>query len=171
MQKETGFIPYPPEETPPADALARYERNAAGLYLVHLSEFYDEVDPNQEPEAVEESVLLTLIQFKREEKKREMQDYRHRVNFGFDEVLAAALDGIREPSAADTYENECFSARVEAALDMLNPVAKRRVCLLYFEKYTQEQIAKMEHVTQGAVQKSIAAALKALRKFLEESDK
>ena len=67
MQKKPGFIPSPPDETPPADALARYERNAAGLYLVHLSEFYDEVDPNQEPEAVEESVLLTLIQFKREE--------------------------------------------------------------------------------------------------------
>ena len=44
MQKETGFNPYPPEETLPADALAHYERNAAGLYLVHLSEFYDEVD-------------------------------------------------------------------------------------------------------------------------------
>ncbi|MBR3044171.1 MAG: hypothetical protein IKG82_04500 [Oscillospiraceae bacterium] len=171
MQKETGFNPYPPEETLPADALAHYERNAAGLYLVHLSEFYDEVDPNQEPEAVEESVLLTLIQFKREEKKREMHDYRHRVNFGFDEVLAAALDGIREPSAADVYERERFSSRLEAALDKLHTVAKRRVCLLYFEKYTQVQIAEMEHVTQGAVQKSIAAALKALRKFLAESDK
>lgn len=171
MQKKTGFIPYPPEETPPADALARYERNAAGLYLVYLSEFYDDIDPNQEPEAVEESVLLTLIQFRREEKKREMQDYRHRVNFSFDEVLAAALDGIREPSAADAYERECFSARLEAALDKLHPVAKRRVCLLYFEKYTQEQIADMEHVTQSAVQKSIAAALKALRKLLDDSDK
>lgn len=171
MQKETGFIPYPLEETPSADVLARYERNAAGLYLIHLSEFYDEVDPNRELEAVEESVLLTLIQFKREEKKREMQDYRHRASFGFDEVLAAALDGIREPSAADTYENECFSARLEAALNTLSPIAKRRVCLHYFEKNTQEQIAEIEHVTQGAVQKSIAAALKALRKFLEESDK
>ena len=54
---------------------------------------------------------------------------------------------------------------------MLNPVAKRRVCLLYFEKYTQEQIADMEHVTQSAVQKSIAAALKALRKLLDDSDR
>ena len=100
-----------------------------------------------------------------------MHDYRHRVNFGFDEVLAAALDGIREPSAADVYERERFSSRLEAALDKLHTVAKRRVCLLYFEKYTQVQIAEMEHVTQGAVQKSIAAALKALRKFLAESDK
>lgn len=169
MQKENGFTPSSPKGTKPEDTLARYEKTESGLYLVHLSEFYDGIAPNQEPVAIEESVLLTLIQFKRDEKKHEMQDYRHRTPFYFDELLTASIDDIKEPSAAEIYHRDQQSAELESALNTLKPVIKRRVCLMYFEKYTQEQIANMENVSQGAVQKSIARALKALRRLLEIS--
>ena len=169
MPKENGFTASSPKGTEPEEMLARYEKTVSGLYVVHLSEFYDGISPNQEPVAVEESVLLTLLQFKRDEKKLEMQDYRHRTPFYFDEFLTASIEGIKEPSAADVFLRDQQSAELESALNTLNPAIKRRVCLMYFEKYTQEQIANMENVSQGAVQKSIAGALKVLRRLLEIS--
>ena len=170
MSKESIFDPRFRMDTPSDGIPTHYPRTKSGMYLVRLSDFYDNISPDSEPEEIDEAVLAELLCLKREEKRREMQDYRHSVAFSFDEITAAALDSICEPSAEDMYFRTSFSAKLEAVLNTLSPVAKRRVCLMYYDKYTQKEIAEMEHVTQGAVQKCIAIALKSLRKKLEEFD-
>lgn len=58
-------------------------------------------------------------------------------------------------------------AQLHRAISELPEIQKRRLILYYFQGLTYEQIAGMEGCTFQAVAKSVAAAEKRLKNFLE----
>lgn len=67
----------------------------------------------------------------------------------------------------ETVERSLTYQQLHSAIAMLPEIQRRRLMLYYFHDLTYEQIAKMEGCTFQAVAKSVTAAEKRLKKYLE----
>ena len=67
----------------------------------------------------------------------------------------------------NVYQKNMYK-QLHKAISMLPVVQRRRVILYYFEGYTYEQIAMIEGCTHQAINKSVLAAEKKIRKYFSE---
>ena len=65
----------------------------------------------------------------------------------------------------DAVFNKIMCEKLHTAISKLPAVQRRRIILYYFESFTYEQIAMVEGCTHQAVNKSILAAEKKLKKY------
>ncbi|MCH5200572.1 MAG: hypothetical protein J1F60_06385 [Oscillospiraceae bacterium] len=70
--------------------------------LIRISDFYKKNCSEQKYSIVNDNVLTYLINKKREEKKKELRDYRNLAPFGLDETYLAELCGVYVESAEDS---------------------------------------------------------------------
>lgn len=148
------------------DYKADLAKTASGTYIIKVSEFYgtDFVGPEQVE--VTEDVLDYLIAQKRFEKKKEVEDYRNTAAFGFDDVEAAEMLGIFEPSVEEKFY---FKLEVEAlymAMRELDEVSIKRFYLYYAVGMKLKEIALMENVSVTAVHYNIKNTAEKLRKLM-----
>lgn len=143
--------------------LAKTER---GTYVIKVSEFYgtDFVGPEQVE--VTEEVLDYLIAQKRIEKKKEVEEYRNTVAFGFDDTEAAEMLGIFERSVEEKYFFKLEAEALYMAMRELDEVSIKRFYLYYAVGMKLKEIALMEDVSITAVHYNIKNTADKLRKIM-----
>lgn len=151
------------------DYKADLEKTAAGTYIIRVSEFYgtDFVGPEQVE--VTEEVLDYLIAQKRVEKKKEVDDYRNTVAFGFDDVEAAEMLGIFERSVEEKFFFKLEAEALYMAMRELDEVSIKRFYLYYVIGLTLKNIADREKVSTTAVHYNIKNTAEKLRKILHKN--
>lgn len=114
---------------------------------------------------IDRTVSPALVSYKRNDDKHHWRSVHRESGFGFDEFTEFIHDEL-----LDDHMEEDIMLRIvlKQAMDQLTEVQRRRVQLRYFEGLTYAQIAKLEQTTDPAILKSISAALKKMKKFLEE---
>lgn len=114
-----------------------------------------------------DAVCQALADYRRNDKKHEMRSIRHHDVFGY-------IDGETELYVKD-LDTDMVSAQLDllaakehigSALKHLSDVQIRRIVLSYYLQYTQREIAALEGVDKRAVEDSLKAAIKKLKKFL-----
>ncbi len=133
---------------------AELKKTERGTYKIKMSEFYGTGYIGQEAE-VSEEVLDYLIAQKRHEKKKELDDYRNRSAYSFD-----------ENSAEEKYFNKLENDLVGKAMNELDEVSLRRFYLYYAAEYKLKEIAEMENVSITAVYYNIKSTTKRLQKIM-----
>lgn len=74
----------------------------------------------------------------------------------------------KPPSMEEAVYQKSMYEQLHKAISMLPAPQRRRVILHYFEGYTYEQIAMIEGCTHQAVNKSVLAAEKKLKKYFSD---
>ena len=114
-----------------------------------------------------EAACQAFTDYGRNDKKHEMRSMRHHDVFGYN-------DGETELYMKD-LDTDIVSAQldllvakehIESALKHLTNVQMRRIVFSYYLQYTQREIAALEGVDKRAVEDSLNAAIKTLKKFL-----
>lgn len=164
MKKPTENKPACTGETP------FVEQTASGGNLIRLSDCYEGYEGSTESVEVSDEVLAFLRESKQEEKRYEMRDYRHRVPFAFHEQETAAIEGIYEPPADETYFQNVELDALYHAIRSLSPIQQRRCVMYFFERYSVKSISEFEDVSPTAIRQSIDGALVALRRLLSDFD-
>lgn len=106
--------------------------------------------------------------YRRNEKKHQMRSARSLDAFHYDDEIIAAF----HPELIDTsveeqlYENFEIE-RLRTAIAKLQPKQKERLIKFFFYGMSSRKIAEEEGVAYSAVDKSIAYAIKNLKKFLK----
>lgn len=144
---------------------AELKKTEKGTYIIKMSEFYGTGYTGQEAE-VSEEVLDYLIAQKRHEKKKELDDYRNRSAYSFDENSAGEIWGQYESSAEEKYFNKLENDLVGKAMNELDEVSLRRFNLYYAAEYKLKEIAEMENVSITAVYYNIKSTTKRLQKIM-----
>lgn len=106
-------------------------------------------------------------EYRRNEKKFQMRAVRKHDFYNLED---GEIELHHTELVTDDLEESFFKSEEEQALrkaiQQLKPIQKERLIKYYFEGKSSRQIAKEEGVAYSAVDSSIAAALKNLRKFL-----
>lgn len=141
-------------------------KTAGSSTLIKLTDYYESNCSAEEYAEVSVEVLEFLQESRREDKKYEMRDYRHRTPFNYDEIKTSELGGAVTESAEDTLLRNYDAQDLYQAMDKLPPSARRRFYLYYAVGMTMERIAELEGVSHVAVVKSLRSSAKALQKTL-----
>lgn len=103
--------------------------------------------------------------FRRNEKKFEKRNERGHL-FGMDDEFDSHHPESAAPDCIEAVLENEMNSELCMAIRRLNPVQRQRLVKRYFEGMSSRAIAAEEGVNYSAVDKSIAAALKNLKKFL-----
>lgn len=105
--------------------------------------------------------------FRRNEKKHHMRSVRSIDAFGYEDEQTEQHhpELIADTLEASFLKNEAEKDLLEA-VRMLKPIQRERLTQYYFQGKNASQIAKEEGVSSQAVDKSLAAAIKNLKKLL-----
>lgn len=103
--------------------------------------------------------------FRRNEQKFEKRRERGHL-FGIDEEFDSHHPESATPDCMETVLENEMTSELRLAIQRLNPVQRHRLIKHFFEGMSSRAIADEEGVNYSAVDKSIAAALKNLKKFL-----
>lgn len=105
--------------------------------------------------------------FRRNEKKHHMRATRSIDAFNFED---GKTEAYHSELVADNFEKQLFKNEEARALwraiMMLKPIQRERLIKHYFEGKSSRKIAEEEGVAYSAVDKSIASAIKNLKKVL-----
>ncbi len=110
-----------------------------------------------------------LQQSDRQIRSQRRQDRRYRDNVEFIDGLSDALMKYPPPTdPADLLIRKERNEWLNAALNTLCDVQRRRLILHFYYNLSRRQIAKLDGVSQAAIGHSIKIALRNLRKLLSE---
>lgn len=114
---------------------------------------------------IDSAISKALVDYKNNEKKHNWRASNGQTGFGFDEYTE-----LHYPELVDDRMEEDITLQIllNQAMEQLTEVQQRRIKLRYFEGLTYAQIAKLERTTDPAILKSVMAALKKMKKFLDE---
>lgn len=104
--------------------------------------------------------------FRRNEKKHHMRAVRSGHAFDFSEDTEEHHTEIAANSLEDDFLYMEELEELRNAIQLLTPIQRVRLVKYFFEGKSSRQIAKEEGVNYSKVDKSIAAAIKKLKKFL-----
>lgn len=120
-------------------------------------------------------VLLTEAEgeafsdFNRNENKFHTRQHDNMDAYGYEEgVFESFHSELVQDNLFEVVSGHLDKERLEAALAKLSEAQKRRIEMYYLEGYTAPEIAVIEGVRVYAVQKSIQAGLKILKRVLGE---
>lgn len=130
-----------------------------------LKDFYEYNCTEQQTVEVSDEILQLLQEFKREDKRQEMWNYRHRTPFSIEVIEDYIADETVDIDGG--YIRRIDEELLCRAVGKLNPINFRRLRMYFFEVKTMAQIAEIENVSHIAVSKSIKRALLQLRKEME----
>ena len=116
---------------------------------------------------IDASVSAALVEYKRNEDKHHWRSVHHENGFGLDDRTETAHP---EMLVNDMEESVMLQILLDQAMTQLTDAQRRRVQLRYFEGLTIAQIAKIEKAVDSSVFESIAAALKKMKKFLDQPE-
>lgn len=106
--------------------------------------------------------------FNRNEDKHAKRQLRSGEAFGYEE---GTTEAVHEEMVTDTLLDDVLMEldikKLMECMDQLPEVQRRRVELYYFQDMTLAEVAAVEGVNVNAVNKSIKAALKALKEDME----
>ena len=109
-----------------------------------------------------------LGDFNRNEDKHAKRQARSGEAFGYEEGMS---ESVHEELVSDTFLDDILRdldiKKLRGAMDLLPKVQRRRVDLYYLQSMTLAEVAAAEGVNINAVNKSIKAALKALKDSME----
>lgn len=103
--------------------------------------------------------------FRRNEQKFEKRSERGHL-FGIDDEFDTHHPESATADCMETVLENEMNSELWMAIRRLNPIQRQRLIKRYFEGMSSRAIAEEEGVNYSAVDKSIAAALKNLKKFL-----
>lgn len=109
-----------------------------------------------------------IADFNRNEDKHAKRQLRSGEAFGYEEGTSEA---VHEEMVTDTLLDDVLMEldikKLMECMDQLSEVQRRRVALYYLQDMTLAEVAAAEGVNVNAVNKSIKAALKALKEAME----
>lgn len=100
----------------------------------------------------------------------ELNEYDNHIEHSniFDDKLNGRL--LHKPlELEDEVIKKASFDEVRKAIDLLNPIQKRRIIKYYFENKNEYEIAEEENTTQQAVHTILKRALENLRHYLEKN--
>jgi hypothetical protein len=107
--------------------------------------------------------------FNRNEDKFEKRQQLYSDAYGYEEGTTEVCYGeLVQDNLFDIVSGNLDKERLVTALVKLSEAQKRRIEMYYLEGYTAQEIADIEGVRLYAVQKSIQAGLKILKRLLDE---
>lgn len=116
---------------------------------------------------IDASVSKALVEYKRNEDKYRWRAVHFENGFGFDEHT----EWIHPELLIDSMEEDLLlHVALEQAMGQLTDAQRRRIQLRYFEGLTIAQIAKIEKAVDSSVFESISAALKKMKKYLDQPE-
>lgn len=104
--------------------------------------------------------------YRRNEKKHEMRALRHGHAFDVSDGIEEHHPEIATGSLEDDYIYLNEVEELRKAIGLLKPIQRERLIKYFFEGKSSRTIAREEGVNYSKVDKSIAAAIKNLKKFL-----
>ena len=109
-----------------------------------------------------------FAEFERLDKRLEMEELRHHSAFAFDEEVEGYVGAqfMHEICSGLDQEDALDAHIVRTALKQLSDKQQRRFRLFFYYGYSENEIARIEGVSQPAVHDSIQAGLKRLKYML-----
>lgn len=115
---------------------------------------------------VSEELYEELRKLDRMEVNNYRKESKKHISFDDEGVWAAYED----ESIEQLFESEkSKEERLHEAIDKLKPAQKEIIMMSYFEGKTQEEIAEILGITQGAVSQRLTTAEKNLKKLFEKN--
>lgn len=115
---------------------------------------------------VSEELYEELRKLDRMEVNNYRKESKKHISFDDEGVWAAYED----ESIEQLFESEkSKEERLHEAIDKLKPAQKEIIMMSYFEGKTQEEIAEILGITQGAVSQRLTTAEKNLKKLFEKT--
>ena len=115
---------------------------------------------------VSEELYEELRKLDRMEVNNYRKESKKHISFDDDGVWAAYED----ESIEQLFESEkSKEERLHEAIDKLKPAQKEIIMMSYFEGKTQQEIAEILGITQGAVSQRLTTAEKNLKKLFEKT--
>jgi len=129
-----------------------------------LVEKYKTADKEHIYVEISTSVQELLTQTDRKMRSQRRQDRRHHTEYieGFSDFTIF----IPQESIVDLIIKTDNYQKLYSGINKLSQIQRRRIILYYFHGLTYCQVAEFENVSYVAVMKSIAQAIKKLRKIL-----
>ena len=114
---------------------------------------------------VSENIGKIIVDMERTEENSNRKERYHRVNYNGTQLSTSIFkDDKYSPEAV--IENDTYSKKLFAALDILSPTQKRRF-LMYADGMSIMEIAAAEKVNHAAVVRSIKAAQKKIKTYIK----
>lgn len=110
-------------------------------------------------------------EYHRNDKKHEMREYRCHDHRGYIEGFEKGQRVVNQISRGLDMDDVLNAVYIKLAYNQLSNAQQLRVSLYFFCEMTEEEIAKLEGVSQVAVHKSIASAIKSMRFMLDLDNK
>ena len=138
--------------------------NLYRVFCRYYAAFFDGKGNPQEVE-ISEDVFHAFGEFKKEAKKQQNFDERHREYFDLSEEEIASRPAPTQRNIEEVICEKEVSKEVKEAVDSLADVQRRRLLLYFRYDLTYEQIADIENCSHPAIIKSVNAAIKKLKSF------
>ena len=138
--------------------------NPYKVFCRYYAAFFDGKGRPQEVE-ISEDVFHAFGEFKKEAKKQQNFDERHREYFDLSEEEIANRSAPTQRSIEEVICEKELAGAVKEAVDNLTDVQRRRLLLYFRYDLTYEQIAEVENCSHPAIIKSVNAAIKKLKSF------
>lgn len=118
---------------------------------------------------VDEEVAQEVRRFDLDESAHRLRTYRHRAYYSLDRNDGIELDILfLSLSPEEVYERELSRQQLYEALCQLPEKSARRIYAHYFLGMSKVAIARVEHVDERAVRKSIERGLKQMECLLKK---
>ena len=136
--------------------------NPYRVFCRYYAAFFDGKGKPQEVE-ISEDVFHAFGEFKKEAKKQQNFDERHREYFDLSEEEIANRSAPTQRSIEEVICEKELAELVNAAIDTLPEIQRRRFFLYHRYDLTYEQIAEVDGCTKRAIKFSVDAARKNLK--------
>ena len=137
------------------------------MKIINLRDFYTSLYTHDCICEVPDEVADLLAHFKSREQSQVRQRYKHRAHYSLDRDDGIENDAlIFAPSAQEVYERKAERMVLYLAMQSLTDKQLRRLYACFFLDMGYARIARLEHVDESTVRKSVNGALVRLSKII-----
>lgn len=138
------------------------------MKTINLKDFYASLYSHDCICEVSDEVAELLAHFKAREQSQIRQRYKHRAHYSLDRNDGIENDALNfVPSAQEVYERKAERIALYLAMQSLTDKQLRRLYAYFFLDMSYSKIARLEHVDESTVRKSINGVLAHLSKIID----